>query len=229
MVNKRILLVDDVKLFLQLGKTMLTRKNMIVDTANSPAEALQKTVQTSPDLIFLDLYMPDMNGDEVCRKLKRNPRTANIPVVILTSESDEKIMSSCFEAGCDDFITKPVRMEVLQNVLERHLKERPRRHERAAVNIPCELNREEETRDAILLSLSPYGAFVQMTPLPFPETVYTLAFNLPGIAEPVRVDALPRWNRKITEDTPEGSGFEFQNIGEDQFRRIGRFVADNLE
>jgi len=229
MVNKRILLVDDVTLFLQLGKTMLARRNMEVDTATSGTEALEKTVLNPPDLIFLDLYMPDMNGDEVCRRLKRDSRTAGIPVIILTSEGDEEIMSSCFAAGCDDYITKPIRMEVLQNVLERHLEERARRHLRAAVNIPCRLLREEERREATMLSLSPFGAFLRMTPLPLPETVYTLAFDLPGDVESVEVDAFPRWTRKLSENSPEGSGFEFQNLDKDQFEGIGRFVIENIQ
>lgn len=229
MVKKRILLVDDVKLFLQLGKTMLTRKNMEVDLATSGTEALEKTVQNPPDLIFLDLYMPDMNGDEVCRKLRTDPRTACIPVVILSSEGDEEIISSCFSAGCDDYITKPIRMDILQNVLERHLEVRARRHVRAKVNIPCRLLKNKDRWDALMLSLSPYGAFVRVKPLPFPETIYTIAFDLPGMEESMEVDALPRWTRKHTEDSPEGSGFEFQNVGEEKFQRIGRFVLQNIQ
>ena len=59
MITKRILLVDDVKLFLQLGKTMLTRRNITVDTAMSGTQALEKIVQSPPDLVFIDLYMQD--------------------------------------------------------------------------------------------------------------------------------------------------------------------------
>lgn len=229
MVEKQILLVDDVKIFLQLGKTILTRKNMEVDTAGCGTEALEKAVKKPPDIIFLDLYMPDMNGDEVCRRLRTDPRTAEIPIVILSSEADEEIMSNCYSAGCDDYITKPIRMDALQNVLERHLEMRARRHVRAKVNIPCELLKDKEKWDALMLSLSPYGAFVLVKPLPYPETIYTIAFDLPGADQSMKVNALPRWTRKKDEDSPEGSGFEFQNIGEDQFQRIGRFVLSNIQ
>ena len=229
MVEKQILLVDDVEIFLQLGKTMLTRKNMQVVTATCGTEALEKAVKMPPDIIFLDLYMPDINGDEVCRRLRTDPRTAEIPIVILSSEGDEEIISKCYSAGCDDYVTKPIRTETLQNILERHLEMRARRHVRAKVNIPCELLQDKEKWDALMLSLSPYGAFVRVKPLPHPETIYTIAFDLPGVDHGMKVSALPRWTRKQDEDSPEGSGFEFQDIGEDQFQRIGRFVLKNIQ
>lgn len=228
MPNKRILLVDDVKLFLQLGKTIMARRNMLVETAQSGIEAIDKAFRSPPDIVFLDLIMPDMNGDEVCRTLKNDPRTRGIPVVMLSFDGKPEALSLCFAAGCDDFITKPIRADVLHSVVERHLKERTRRFERAKVDLPCDLHHDGQKKEARLLCLSPYGGFVEVSPLPYPETLYTLAFELPGTGNHLQVEALPRWTRKVSEESPEGSGFEFQNLGEDQFRQIGRFVTESL-
>jgi len=113
MPSKRILLVDDVKLFLQLGKSMMARKDFIVETAQSGIEAIDKAFRSPPDIIFLDFFMPDLNGDEVCRKLKNDPRTEGVPVVMLSFDGKPEVLSPCFAAGCDDFVTKPIRAEIL--------------------------------------------------------------------------------------------------------------------
>lgn len=225
---KRILLVDDMKLFLQLGKSMMDRKNLCVEIAQSGIEAIDKAFRSPPDIIFLDFFMPDLNGDEVCWMLKNDPRTESVPVVMFSFDGNPEVLSPCFAAGCDDFITKPIRVEILQSVMERHMKERARKFERAKVDIPCELLHEEEKRQARILSISPFGGFVQMNPLPYPETLYTLAFELPETNHRLQVDALPRWTRKVSKDSPVGSGFEFQNIKDDEFKRIGRFVTEKF-
>lgn len=228
MDKKKILLVDDVNLFLQLGKTMLQRNDIEVETAGSGNEALEKANSTKPDIIFLDLYMPDLNGDEVCRKLKADPATNSIPVVMLTSEGDGDARGFCLAAGCDDFITKPIQPEALQTALERHLKERPRHHRRADVNLPCAVEQAGEKDEGVLLSLSPYGAFVEMSPPPLPGQTCTLSFVLPGNSEPVILIALPRWSRKKSEESPIGSGFEFKDVDEGVFARINSFVNELL-
>ena len=227
MANKRILLVDDVKLFLQLGKALLARSDTLVETAESGIEAIDKAFRSPPDIVFLDLLMPDMNGDEVCRTLKNDPRTKSLPVVMVSSDGKPETLSLCFAAGCDDFVTKPIKAEILHSVMERHLQERTRRFERAKTDIPCGLFCGGEKREAHLLCLSPYGGFVKVSPLPYPETLYILDFKLPGDRDRLQVEALPRWARKVSEDSQEGSGFEFQNIEEGQYERIGRFVMGN--
>ena len=224
MDNKRLLLVDDVNLFLQLGKTLLSRRNLHVDTATSGTEALKKATETRPDIIFLDLFMPDMNGDEVCRILKAYPQTSGIPVVIVTSGGGDGVRNLCLVAGCDDFITKPLKLDVLNATLERHLKESVRRHQRAIVNFPCEIWTGDEREDATILSLSPYGAFARMSPPPLPDKSCTLSFTLPGSDENIMVDAQPRWKRKVPEDSHGGSGFEFENLSEEHFDDIARLV-----
>jgi len=225
MDKKRLLLVDDVILFLQLGKTLLSRKNLHVDTASSGFEALKKAMEAPPNIIFLDLYMPDLNGDEVCRKLKAYPQTSSTPIVMVSSAGDEGARNLCLAAGCDDFITKPIQLDVLNATLERHLQERVRRYPRAIVNVPCEVWSGDEKENATILSLSPYGAFARMSPPPLPGKNCILSFTLPGSDENILIDAQPRWKRKVSEDSLEGSGFEFEGLSEEHFDSIARLVT----
>lgn len=104
----RILVVDDVPTNLKLLADLLTVKGYAVVTAGGGGEALAKVSAEHPDLVLLDVMMPDMNGYEVCRAIRANPATAILPVVMVTAldASEERVKG--LEAGADDFLTKPV-------------------------------------------------------------------------------------------------------------------------
>jgi CheY-like chemotaxis protein/MinD-like ATPase involved in chromosome partitioning or flagellar assembly len=104
---EKILIVDDDVDSLKLIGLMLQRHGYEVVAANAGNQALTKAVNDPPDLIILDVMMPDMNGYEVCRRLRANERTTNIPIIMFTAKTliDDKVAG--FEAGADDYLTKP--------------------------------------------------------------------------------------------------------------------------
>ena len=117
--TKNLLLVDDTELFLAMEKSFLERRQFILHTAKSGSEALEKARTIHPDLILLDLHMPDLSGDQVCSKLKEDPQFQNIPIIIATSEKNRPTLAKCIEAGCDAILPKPFDKEVLvRTVLE---------------------------------------------------------------------------------------------------------------
>ncbi|OAN69814.1 hypothetical protein A8B78_21450 [Jannaschia sp. EhC01] len=104
----RILVVDDVATNRIVMKVKLTAACYSVEQAENGAEALKAARDTKPDLILLDVMMPDMSGLDVCRALKADPETADIPVILITALSDRAAKMDGLEAGADDFLTKPV-------------------------------------------------------------------------------------------------------------------------
>lgn len=104
----RILVVDDVATNRIVMKVKLAAACYAVEQAENGAEALKAARETKPDLILLDVMMPDMSGLDVCRALKADPETADIPVVLITALSDRSAKMDGLEAGADDFLTKPV-------------------------------------------------------------------------------------------------------------------------
>ncbi|MFT6072260.1 MAG: two-component system cell cycle response regulator [Alphaproteobacteria bacterium] len=104
----RVLVVDDILPNIKLLEHKLTSEYYEVATATSGFEALSKVKEVAPDIILLDIMMPGMDGYEVCRRLKADPDTAHIPVVMVTAldQPENKIMG--LEAGADDFVTKPI-------------------------------------------------------------------------------------------------------------------------
>lgn len=106
-MSERILIVDDDLDSLKLIGLMLQRHGYEVMAANAGTQALSKAAADHPDLIILDVMMPDMDGYEVCRRLRGNQNTRAIPIIMFTAKTlvDDKVAG--FEAGADDYLTKP--------------------------------------------------------------------------------------------------------------------------
>jgi PAS domain S-box-containing protein len=107
-VAKRILVVDDNDQTLQLIGYILRGQGYEVVNAMSGSDALNLALSEKPDLVVLDLMMPDMDGLEVCRLMRADPRMAHIPIVMLTAKAHPSERAEGLRAGADDYITKPV-------------------------------------------------------------------------------------------------------------------------
>src|SRR5579862_3829046 len=103
----RILIVDDEAQNVQVLSRLMARLGYDVRTASNGESALESVTSEQPDLVLLDVNMPGLDGFEVCRRLKNDPKTRLIPVVLITtlSETDDRVQG--IEAGADDFISKP--------------------------------------------------------------------------------------------------------------------------
>ena len=106
-VNERILIADDEADLLTLVGTNLKAAGFQIATAADGSRALAMARRDPPALVVLDVMMPDMNGFEVCRELKRHPETASVAILLLTARTDEVDRILGFELGVDDYMTKP--------------------------------------------------------------------------------------------------------------------------
>ena len=105
---EKLLVVDDVPINVKLLADLLAVKGYDVVTASSGAEALEKIEKTQPGLVLLDVMMPGMSGYDVCRKIRQNPATAMLPVIMVTALDPTQERVKGIEAGADDFLTKPI-------------------------------------------------------------------------------------------------------------------------
>ncbi len=108
-----VLAVDDIPLNLLLVQKMLSKFNFRMRTAANGQQALDAVAEEKPDLILLDLMMPGIDGFEVIRRLRADPATADIQIVILSALNSNEDVVKGFNVGADDFLMKPIIMEKL--------------------------------------------------------------------------------------------------------------------
>ncbi len=119
---KTVLVVEDKASLTQMLQFLFLSKGLNVQIAYNGKEALEKAGTTPPDLILLDIMMPQMDGFEVLEKLKENPATSNIPVIMLTARKSREDMQRARDLGAVEYITKPFKaVEVVDKVV-RHLR-----------------------------------------------------------------------------------------------------------
>jgi CheY-like chemotaxis protein len=116
-MTKTILLVDDTETMLMFERTMLKGSGFLIRVAHNGNQALEEVQKARPDLILLDIMMPELDGIETCRRLKGDAGTNTIPVVMVTTKGEPEMVEKAFQAGCNDYITKPLdKMELLAKV-----------------------------------------------------------------------------------------------------------------
>jgi twitching motility two-component system response regulator PilG len=119
---KTVLVVEDKASLTQMLQFLFLSKGLSVQIAYNGQEALEKVISIVPSLILLDIMMPQMDGFEVLEKLKENPATSNIPVIMLTARKSREDMQRARDLGAVEYITKPFKaVEVVDKVL-RHLR-----------------------------------------------------------------------------------------------------------
>lgn len=126
MEGKKILIVDDEPDILEILSYNLRKEGYIVETANNGQEGLKKVAEVMPDLVILDIMMPEMDGVEVCRTIRSKREFDNTMVAFLTAREEDYSQIAALDVGGDDYITKPIKPRVLMSrvnaLMRRNLK-----------------------------------------------------------------------------------------------------------
>jgi two-component system response regulator MprA len=113
----RILLVEDDEAIVDVLRRTLRAEGFVIETAPDGATALSLTEDFLPDLIVLDLGLPDMDGEEVCRRIRSGPGTGNVPILMLTARTEVEDRVRGLDSGADDYLSKPFeRVEILARI-----------------------------------------------------------------------------------------------------------------
>jgi len=121
MTMNRVLIVDDAPIQLKVIIPILERQNIKASVASSGQEALDLIESEPPDLILLDIVMPEMDGYEVCSRIKNSPAHADIPILFLTGRDGSEDIIRAFDVGGADYVTKPVNPSELVARIKTHL------------------------------------------------------------------------------------------------------------
>jgi DNA-binding response OmpR family regulator len=128
-MRKKILVVEDNSELLGLLRLSLKQAGFAVATAGDGIEALKKARSVSPDLIVLDLVLPELDGFAVCETLRKDPATAEVPIILLTGLTSEFTRYAGLESGASDYVTKPISPAELVSKIKSWLRRAPRRED----------------------------------------------------------------------------------------------------
>jgi len=120
-LRKKILIVEDEESLLKLESILLTSKGYEVRGVANGKAALDAIAEEAPDLVLLDIMLPEIDGFEVCRRIKENPETSTIPVIMLTAKKSREDMARGESVGADWYITKPFKSAMVIETIQRFL------------------------------------------------------------------------------------------------------------
>jgi uncharacterized protein (TIGR02266 family) len=225
-----VLVVDDNQAYAEMLRAVLARSGYEVGLAASTGEALDVVRRARPLLVLLDLYMPGGDGDELCRQLKGDPQTSPLPVIMMSAGGRKDESERCVQAGCDEFLVKPIRQAELLLSIARQL-HGGIKNVRVNIEVPVVIETAGERFSAASVNLSLGGIFLDMPRLLQPGTEMLMEFTPPGTAQPLlargKVAWLNRPEAKIKRDLPVGMGVEFTKMAPEAQNALGLFLRSS--
>ena len=230
MARKKVLLADDAELLLDLEKKILVREGVTVLTAGNGREALDLVRRERPDLVFLDLDMPVMDGDECCRRIKEDPTAEVDPGRHGQRQSSGGFPLRCRTADCDAILHKPIDRQKMVEVARHHLDFPFRSDSR----VPARMCIHYGTGGRAMLAdytvnLSTGGMFLE-TERPLAEkSLLQIAFELPGGCRQIYCRGRVAWvnagQKRCAPHLPPGMGVQFLDLGMAELNAIREFLS----
>lgn len=222
----KILLVDDVRAFLDLEISFLKRAECKIITAMDGLEALKLTKKEKPDLIFLDIEMPRMTGIEVLRIIKNDPELKDIPVVIVTA-LDKK--EEAMRAGADEFLKKPISENDILHMVKKYLGIPERREERISVSLPVLVKTSGKRIRGYTRDLSLTGAFIIMRDLVPVGSETEIELELPNDKKVKAFGTVVREEREdVVGQLLTGIGVAFSRFSGSGQKDLSEFIKKHL-
>jgi uncharacterized protein (TIGR02266 family) len=219
-------------MFVELEKGFLQQSAVKILTARDGKEALATCRAEHPALVFMDLHMPIMDGAECCRAIKKDPKLASTPVVLITSEGKEGDRQACLAAGCDDFLTKPLDRHLFLERARKLLPDIDRRDTRLACHIKVNYRAFGVTLSGFIRDISQNGVYLATDSDIKQGTQLDVIFALPDpIGTIVHAKGKVAWVNTRSDrrkpSLPEGFGLEFLSIPEGAASDLSRYLQNS--
>ena len=229
MERKKVVLADDVELFLMLENTFFNRDEFEVITARGGRELLKIIRVSNPGMVFMDLDMPEMAGDECCRILKSDESSRHIPIVIISPTVRTEDVERCRLAGCDDIVTKPINRNDFMSTSRKFLRVRERGDKRCNIRIPVNFGM---ISGGILndysIDLNMGGMFLSTEFLLEAGTLLHMDFALPGDETVIKCKAIVAWvngpEARRKPQLPNGMGVRFLDLNPEEEEAIRKCI-----
>lgn len=230
--DKTILLVDDVDFFLELMQRYLQKTPVEMLTASSGREAIEKALAHAPDVICMDVSMPELNGVQTCAEIKSHPQLKDTPIILLYNPENAAETQLVAEAVCEETLTKPLLREEFLTLMHRHLFHLDRRERRVSCQMTVECQIGNSQFQGMGVDISRSGLYIEYRGEIPTGTQANISFYLASVS-PQKLDILanvawvnqghPRPNLSL----PQGLGVNFDTIPVETMAVLDRYIAEN--
>lgn len=217
MLKPKILLVDDVKVFLEVQKEFLRPSPVRVLTAKTGVEAMETVRNERPDLVVMDVKMPEMDGITCCAAIKGDPSLRSTKVVLFSSDGSHEIVESARRAGCDRFLQKPVFGRDFLNMARTFIPVIERRRPRIPCRVPVTVQADGAIFEGVSRDIGMNGIYVATEGVVEPGIEVVASFRLPTNTYAMtmargRVAWINPSGKLQNPELPAGFGIEFREI-----------------
>lgn len=229
MSKPKILLVDDVDFFLEIEKDFLRQTPAEILIAGNGQQALELARSHQPNLIFMDVNMPVMDGLSCCRQLKQDQRLGKIPVVMVFTPSGDVGEEACRAAGCDGVLHKPVDRRMFLELGRKFLFAIDRREKRVSCQMTVDFRRGGNNHQGMGFDISRHGMYIVYRQEVAVDDRLRVTFFLPAVSpEKLELNARVTWiNQGFPRSNlgqPQGFGIEFRGIPPTAAKIIEEFI-----
>lgn len=228
-LRPKILLVDDVDFFLELEKDFLKRTAADILTARNGQQALEIIRRERPNLVYMDVNMPVMDGLSCCKAVKGDPTLRDIPIIMVYATSKEVDNAACAAAGSNGILNKPVDRAAFLDLGRKFLFAIERREKRIPCQMTVTFKIDNEEFQGIGLDISPNGVYIQYRQNVQPESRISVSFYLPTISgDLIETRGRIAWvnqgfpRKDLT--VPQGFGVQFTSLAPGPLSIIRRYV-----
>lgn len=233
MRKKTVLVADDSETFVMYFSLLLKRLGFDVIPAENGLEAIKLIKVTEPNLVMLDIKMPVMDGLTALRMIKGDKRTAEVPVIMVTTDFKEETIKECKQLGCSGYITKPVNIAKIHEVLQECLYSPmgfKRRHVRTSYTKKVSLIYKEKTFELYASTLSEGGIYItKKDPFPVGSEVKVILYL--GEGKELHINATVIYVKGVYGDlfkTPPGMALEFKTLSDRDSLVLRNYVKKML-
>lgn len=227
-MKKKILLVDDSNFFLEVEKDFFNRTDCQIFTATSGKTALEVVRSDKPDLVLMDLYMQEMKGDECCRIIKSDPELKDIPVIIVTHSISPDDRRLCIDAGCDDYVVKPINKTSILEKVQNYVGLNVREHEKAPIATEVIYAADNEPHKGYAYVISEDDMYMKGDNLLSVGKIINIIFSIAGIDEGIEAECEVVWTTEGRNDLgpniAPGMALKFMKISDEDRNAIAKYV-----
>jgi len=224
--RSKILVVDDAPMFREIETIFLGRSGRILTACDGP-EALEIARRERPDLVITDLSMREMDGDELCRRIRHDPDLRRLPVIVVTSGNSADEHERAVRAGADGVVSKPLCRVSLLQVVQRFLRLTTRSFERVSFETEVRLSANGTDVWGWSRNVSRGGMFVEAEMPLEPDSEFEVEFTVPDTSIVVQPTARVVW-RQLPGDPqrPAGMGLQFLKLDREAEQWLEQYVYE---